>query len=114
MMTSKTSLLRFAHRFGLSARLVSLVPAVSAAILLTGCSGGGGIKIGSPESLWLLWLVPALLVFYIYALQCLPTTAVVAREARSWKWATGQFFFMGGFANLASLLVFQLGSLLGF
>jgi ferrous iron transport protein B len=56
----------------------------------------------------------SLLVFYIYALQCLPTTAVVAREARSWKWALGQFAFMGAFAYLASLLVFQIGRLLGF
>lgn len=56
----------------------------------------------------------SLLVFFIYALQCLPTTAVVAREAGSWKWAAGQFFFMSGFAYLASLLVFQLGSMMGF
>ncbi len=56
----------------------------------------------------------SLLVFFIYALQCLPTTAVVAREAGSWKWAAGQFAFMSGFAYLASLLVFQIGSLMGF
>ncbi len=56
----------------------------------------------------------SLLVFFIYALQCLPTTAVVAREAGSWKWAAGQFAFMTGFAYLASLLVFQGGKLLGF
>ena len=56
----------------------------------------------------------SLLVFFIYALQCLPTTAVVAREAGSWKWALGQFVFMSGFAYLASLLVFQGGRLLGF
>jgi ferrous iron transport protein B len=56
----------------------------------------------------------SLLVFFIYALQCLPTTAVVAREAGSWKWAIGQFVFMSGFAYLASLLVFQGGRLLGF
>lgn len=56
----------------------------------------------------------SLLVFFIYALQCLPTTAVVAREAGSWKWAIGQFFFMSGFAYIASLLVFQVGRLLGF
>ena len=56
----------------------------------------------------------SLLVFYIYALQCLPTSAVVAREAGSWKWAIGQFFFMSGFAYLASLLVFQVGRLMGF
>jgi len=56
----------------------------------------------------------SLLVFFIYALQCLPTTAVVAREAGSWKWALGQFFFMSGFAYVASLLVFQIGSLIWF
>jgi ferrous iron transport protein B len=56
----------------------------------------------------------SLLVFFIYALQCLPTTAVVAREAGSWKWAIGQFLFMSTFAYLASLLVFQGGRLLGF
>jgi ferrous iron transport protein B len=56
----------------------------------------------------------SLLVFYIYALQCLPTTAVVAKEAGSWKWAIGQFVFMSGFAYVASLTVFQVGKLLGF
>jgi ferrous iron transport protein B len=56
----------------------------------------------------------SLLVFFIYALQCLPTTAVVAREANSWKWAAGQFIFMSGFAYIASLLVFQIGTLIKF
>ncbi|MBX3742634.1 MAG: ferrous iron transporter B [Akkermansiaceae bacterium] len=56
----------------------------------------------------------SLLVFFIYALQCLPTSAVVARESGSLKWAVGQFFFMSGFAYVASLLVFQAGRLMGF
>jgi len=56
----------------------------------------------------------SLLVFYIYALQCLPTVAVVARESGSWRWALGQFAFMSAFAWLASLLVYQGGRLLGF
>lgn len=56
----------------------------------------------------------SLIVFYIYALQCLPTSAVVAREAGSWKWALGQFAFMSAFAYLAALVVFQGGKLLGF
>lgn len=56
----------------------------------------------------------SLLVFFIYALQCLPTTAVVARESGSWKWAIGQFAFMTGFAYAASLIIFQIGSFLGF
>lgn len=56
----------------------------------------------------------SLLVFYIYALQCLPTSVVVAKEAGSWKWAIGQFVFMSAFAYLSSLLVYQFGRLIGF
>jgi ferrous iron transport protein B len=56
----------------------------------------------------------SLLVFFIYALQCLPTSAVVARESGSWKWAIGQFIFMTGFAYMASLVVFQFGKFIGF
>lgn len=55
----------------------------------------------------------SLLVFYIYALQCLATSAVVAREAGSWKWAAGQFVFMSLFAYTASLIVYQGGRLIG-
>ena len=55
--------------------------------------------------------VLALLIFYIYALQCLPTSAVVAREAGSWKWAIGQFVFMTLFAAAAALIVYQVGIL---
>jgi ferrous iron transport protein B len=50
----------------------------------------------------------SLLVFYIYALQCLPTSAVVARETGSMKWAVGQFLFMTVFAWLAAFLSYQL------
>jgi len=60
-----------------------------------------GRKMFSPAA------VISLLIFYIYALQCLPTTAVVAREAGSWKWAIGQFVFMTVFAGVASLIAFQ-------
>lgn len=56
----------------------------------------------------------SVLVFFIYALQCLPTSAVVARESGSWKWAIRQFVFMTAFAYVASLVVYQGGRLLGF
>ncbi|MGJ8671396.1 ferrous iron transport protein B [Rubritalea sp.] len=56
----------------------------------------------------------SLLVFFIYALQCLPTSAVVARETNSWKWAVAQLGGMSLFAYLAALAVFQIGTLLGF
>jgi len=57
--------------------------------------------------------VISLLVFYVYALQCLATSAVVTRESGSWKWAAGQFVFMSIFAYVASLIVYQGGHLLG-
>ena len=53
-------------------------------------------------------------MFYILALQCLPTTAVVARETNSYNWAVGQLVGMSLFAYLAALAVFQIGTLLGF
>lgn len=66
-----------------------------------------GRKMFSPAA------VISLLIFYIYALQCLPTTAVVARETKSWKWGIGQFIFMTVFAGVASLLVYQVAKLFG-
>ncbi|MDQ8190046.1 ferrous iron transport protein B [Roseibacillus persicicus] len=56
--------------------------------------------------------VLSLLVFYVFALQCLPTTAVVSREANSWKWAVVQLVGMSLFAYLAALITFQLVRLL--
>ena len=52
----------------------------------------------------------SLLVFYIYALQCLPTSVVMAKESGSWKWAVGQFIFMTAFAWLAAIGVYQIFS----
>jgi len=54
----------------------------------------------------------SLLVFYIYALQCLPTTAVVRRETNSWAWALGQLGGMTAFAYLAALIAYQIGGML--
>lgn len=56
----------------------------------------------------------SIIVFFIYALQCLPTTVVVRRETGSWKWALGQLGGMTLFAYLAALAVYQVGKLLGY
>lgn len=53
----------------------------------------------------------SLIVFFIYALQCLPTTAVVQRETGSWKWALGQLVGMTVVAWLAAFVVYQSVSL---
>ena len=50
----------------------------------------------------------SLIVFYIFALQCLSTLAVVKKETGSWKWPMIQLFAYSGFAYLASLIVYQI------
>jgi ferrous iron transport protein B len=48
----------------------------------------------------------SLLIFYVFALQCMSTLAVVKRETKSWKWPIIQFLFMGVLAYLSSWFVF--------
>jgi ferrous iron transport protein B len=50
----------------------------------------------------------SLLVFYVFALQCMSTLAVVRRETGTWKWPLIQFSFMGLLAYLGSWVTFQL------
>ena len=50
----------------------------------------------------------SLLIFYVMAMQCMSTLAVVKRETRSWKWPVIQLIYMTGLAYLMSFLVFQL------
>ena len=50
----------------------------------------------------------SLLLFYVFAMQCMATLAVVKRETNSWKWPTIQFLFMGALAYLSSLAAYQL------
>lgn len=55
-----------------------------------------------------------LMVFYVFAMQCLSTVAIVRRETGGWKWPLFQIGYMTGTAYLAALLVYQIGSRLGF
>ena len=48
----------------------------------------------------------SLLVFYVLAMQCMSTIAVVKRETRSWKWPIIQLVYMTGLAYFMSWLVF--------
>ena len=54
-----------------------------------------------------------LLVFYVLALQCLPTLAVTRRETGSWKWPAIQFAWMSGVAYLFAFLTRELVILAG-
>ncbi len=50
----------------------------------------------------------SLMIFYVFAMQCMSTMAVVKRETRGWKWPIIQLLYMTGLAYLMSLLVYQL------
>lgn len=55
----------------------------------------------------------SLMVFYIFAMQCISTIAVVKKETGGWKWPVFQLIYMTLTAYLMSLAVFQGGKLLG-
>ena len=54
-----------------------------------------------------------LMVFYVFALQCVSTVAVVRRETNSWKWPVFQWLYMGALAWGFAFATYQLGRLLG-
>ena len=52
----------------------------------------------------------SLLIFYVYAMQCMATFAVVKRETKSWKWPFIQLFYMGILAYCSSYIIFHIFS----
>lgn len=50
----------------------------------------------------------SLLVFYVFAMQCMATLAVVKRETKSWKWPIIQVGYMGVLAYLGAYITFNL------
>ena len=50
----------------------------------------------------------SLLIFYVLAMQCMSTIAIVKRETKSWKWPLIQLAYMSGLAYLCSFIVYQL------
>ncbi len=56
----------------------------------------------------------SIMVFYVYAAQCMATFAIVKNETNSWKWPLVMIAYMMGLAYIASLMVYQGGQMLGF
>jgi ferrous iron transport protein B len=50
----------------------------------------------------------SLMLFYLFAMQCMSTLAVVKRETKSWKWPVIQFTYMTAIAYVMSLIAYQL------
>ncbi len=59
----------------------------------------------------LVYTLPAalsLMVFYVLAMQCMSTLAVVKRETKTWKWPIIQLVYMTGLAYILSFLTYQI------
>jgi ferrous iron transport protein B len=54
----------------------------------------------------------SLLVFFVFALQCTSTIAVMARETGSWRWPAFAFSYMLGLAYTASFATYRIASAL--
>jgi ferrous iron transport protein B len=54
-----------------------------------------------------------LMVFYVFALQCVSTVAIVRRETNSWKWPFFQWVYMGALAWVLAFLTYRIGQMLG-
>lgn len=54
-----------------------------------------------------------LMVFFVLAIQCMSTIAVVRRETNSWAWTLFMVGYMTGLAYLVALITYQGGKILG-
>src|SRR5215213_809730 len=50
----------------------------------------------------------SLMIFYVFAMQCMSTLAIVRRETGTWRLPILQLVYMTGIAYLMSFLVYQL------
>lgn len=94
---------------GLAAREVA-VAALATVYALSASNDSEAITQLSPliAADWSLATALSLLVWYVYAPQCLSTIAVIKRETNSWKQAGYATVYLFALAYLASLITYQL------
>jgi ferrous iron transport protein B len=66
------------------------------------------------RNVWTPLTAVTLMVFFVLAIQCMSTVAVVRRETNSWSWTIFMVVYMTALAYAAAFLTFQGGKLLGF
>ena len=63
---------------------------------------------------WRPLVAVSLLVWFVLAMQCISTTAVVRRETGGWRWPLIQLGFMNALAYILCFAVYQIGTRLGY
>jgi len=97
---------------------VGIVSSIAAREVIVGTLGTiYGVEDATEESIQLqaalqrdltLGSAVALLIFYVFALQCMSTVAVVRRETGGWKWPTIQWFYMLFLAYAGAFAAYQI------
>ena len=99
---------------------------VSTLATLYNVEGGGDDVIGITDALkndinpatglprYTVLVALSIMVFYVYAAQCMATFAIVKNETNSWKWPMYMIIYMTALAYLGSLIVYQGGMLIGY
>ena len=72
-----------------------------------------GAKDEQGNTVWTPLTALTLMVFFVLAMQCMSTLAIVRRETNSWRWPIFQFAFMTLVAYGAAFMTYQGGKLLG-
>lgn len=62
------------------------------------------------KPVWTPVVAASLLVWFVLAMQCISTTAVVRRETGGWKWPLIQLGYMTALAYVCALITYQVGS----
>lgn len=68
---------------------------------------GYGEMAGMP--VWTPLIAVSVLVWFVLAMQCMSTLAVVRRETQSWKWPLFMLLYMNALAYVVCLLIYQIG-----
>jgi ferrous iron transport protein B len=68
----------------------------------------------SGKPAWTPLTAVTLMVFFVLAMQCMSTIAVVRRETNSWSWTLFMVGYMTALAYFAAFLTYQGGKMLGF
>ncbi len=61
------------------------------------------------KPVWTPLVAVSLLVWFVLAMQCMSTLAIVRRETGGWAWPIGMLVYMNALAWVACLAVYQLG-----
>jgi ferrous iron transport protein B len=67
-------------------------------------------KYANGRPVWTPLVAVSLLIWFVLAMQCMSTVAIVKRETNGWGWPIFMTLYMNGLAYVLCLIVFQVGA----